>query len=347
MQNLIFNSRFLLIILSVCILGCTDDILSVEEEEDCNSITISLLRAQWYEASPPVDPDAPGTTLPSWPENMEFYWYNPANTDYQRFLMTSKKDLNPELDDRVNSSQTSMFIKAINPGNNQWAGIMKGFAGGIDLSMAQYIEIWVNDYTVDQLSRRGTLHIDFGMIDEDFHQPDSNKFDAENLINWTIADDVGFRGDDRNKVFNSDFEAYNWDSERGIYRWINSRIGNSRADSEDVNHDGRLDTINEYYSLSLDLADTAIIDVQRDFKGVDSYWDDSEDGWINRKKSWRMYRIELSRAEVMGSLAPMLDKISHMRIWIGDIDEVLATTETARPPDHMVEITGIKFIGSR
>ena len=27
-----------------------------------------------------------------------------------------------------------------------------------------------------------------------------------------------------------------------------------------------------------------------------------------------------------------------------DIDEVMATTETTRTPDHMVELTGIKFL---
>ncbi len=319
-----------------------DDMEGIEDSDQIN-----LVRAQWFEASPPIDPDAPGSTLPSWPQGMEFYWYNPANTDQQKFLTTSKKDLNPRLDDRENSRMTSMFIKAIEPDISQWAGIMTGFAGGIDLSTSQYIEFWINDYTVDQLDRRGTLHIDFGKIDEDFHEPDSNRFDVENLINWTIADDNGFRGDDPGKVFNGDFGVDKWDSERGVYRWINSRIGNSRSDSEDLNRNSRLDSINEYYSLELNLADTAIIDVQRDFKGVSTYWEDPEKGWINRKKSWRMYRLDLSNVDVLGSLPPRLDKISHLRIWVEDIDEVQAVTETERPPEHMIEITGIKFVGSR
>ena len=82
-----------------------------------------------------------------------------------------------------------MFVKAIDPDVNQWAGIMTGFAGGIDLSTSQYIEIWINDYTVNQLDRRGILHIDFGKIDEDFHQPELDEFDVENLLNWTNEDD--------------------------------------------------------------------------------------------------------------------------------------------------------------
>ena len=319
-----------------------DDMEGVEDSDQIN-----LIRAQWFEASPPVDPDDPGATLPSWPVEMEFYWYNPANTDQQKFLTTSKKDLNPKLDDRENSRMTSMFIKAIDPDVNQWAGIMTGFAGGIDLSTSQYLEIWVNDYTVDLMDRRGILHIDFGKIDEDFHQPELNEFDVENLINWTIEDDNGFPGDDPNKVFNGDFGADKWDAERGIYRWINSRIGNSRSDDEDLNRNNRLDERNEYFSLELNLADTAIIDVQRDFKTVTSYWEDPEKGWINRKKSWRMYRLDLSKADTMGGVPPRLDKISHMRIWVDDIDQVQAITETERPAEHMVEVTGIKFSGSR
>jgi len=319
-----------------------DDMEGVEDSDQIN-----LVRARWFEASPPVDPGAPGLILPSLPQGMEFYWYNPANTDQQKFLTTSKKDLNPNLDDRENSRQTSMFIKAIDPGVDQWAGIMTGFAGGIDLSTSQYLEIWINDYTVEQIDRRGILHIDFGKIDEDFYEPDSNRFDVENLINWTVEDDYGFRNEDQSKKFNGDFGIDKWDEGRGIYKWINSRILNSRADSEDLNRNSRLDSINEYYSLELDLADTALIDVQRDFDGVTSYWEDSEKGFINRRKSWRMYRLDLSRAETMGNFPPRLDKISHMKIWVENIDQVQAITESGRDPDHMIEITGIKFVGSR
>ena len=60
-----------------------------------------------------------------------------------------------------------------------------------------------------------------------------------------------------------------------------------------------------------------------------------------------MYRVDLSRAILMGSSPPDLEMISHMRIWVENIDHVDANTETGREPDHMVEITGIKFIDNR
>jgi hypothetical protein len=321
-----------------------DDMEGVEDSDQIN-----LVRAQWYEASPPISPADAVTILPPLPTGKEFFWYNPANTSKQQFLTTSKKDLNPKLDDRENSRQTSMFIKAWDPDVDQWGGIMTGFAGGIDLSTSQYLEIWVNDYTVDSLSRHGTLHIDFGKIDEDYYQPELDNFDVENLINWTNVDDDGFDGEGgaSAREFNRDFNDDKFNDTLGVYMWINSRNKNSRADSEDMNGNGRLDEGNEYYTLALDLDKPAIIDVQRDFEGVTTYWEDPEKGWINRKKSWRMYRLDLSKAAQMGDLAPRLDKISHIRIWVENIDQVQAVTETNRPPDNMVEITGIKFVGSR
>jgi hypothetical protein len=321
-----------------------DDMEGIEDSDQLN-----LVRSSWYEASPPIDPDNTMETLPAWPDGMEFYWYNPANTNRQQFLTTSKKDLNPLLDDRENSRMTSLFLKAygIDAGIRQWAGVMTGFPGGIDLSTAQYLEIWVNDYTVDPFDRRGILHIDFGKIDEDFHQPDSNSFDVENLTSWTVADDIGFPGDNPNRRFNGDFEDDKWDETRGIYRWIDSRIGNSRPDSEDLNKNSRLDETNEYYSLEVDLADSAIIDVQRDFEDVSAYWNDAEDGSINRRKSWRMYRIDLSSAGLPSGIEPRLDRVQHMRIWMEDINEVNAITQSDRPADHMIEVTGMKFVGSR
>ncbi len=320
-----------------------DDMEGVEDSDQIN-----LVRAQWYEASPPISPLDSVTVLPPLPPEKEFFWYNPANTNEQQFLTTSKKDLNPNLDDRENSRQTSMFIKAWEPDLNQWSGIMTGFTGGIDLSTSQYIEIWVNDYTVDQDDRRGVLHIDFGKIDEDFHQPELNRHDNENAINWTNEADTGFVGEKyEDRPFNRDFNEDKFDEVMGVYMWINSRFGNSRADNEDMNGNGRLDESNEYYTIALDLADTAIIDVQRDFSGVTEYWNDPEKGSINRQKSWRMYRLDITKAARMGDLAPRLDKISHMRIWVENIDQVQAITQTDRSPDNMVEITGVKFVGSR
>ena len=42
-------------------------------------------------------------------------------------------------------------------------GIMRGLGrSGIDLTRAQFVELWVNDFISDPAQRSGTLHIDFG-----------------------------------------------------------------------------------------------------------------------------------------------------------------------------------------
>lgn len=321
-----------------------DDMEGIEDSDQ-----LQLVRRTWYEASPPLDPENPGIYLPAWSEDFEFYWYNPANTEQQKHLTTSKKDLNPLLNDRENIRQTSLFLKSYNAGPGSWGGVMTGFPGGLDLTTAQYLEVWVNDYGTEPEPGEIVLHIDFGRIDEDFHLPGADEFNDENQTTWTNEDDIGFPGDDPDKAFNAEFNESTWDRNRKIYRWINSRIGNSYHDSEDTNRNGRLDQNDEYYSLTLDLADSAIIDVWRDFPEASGYWNDAEDGAINIRKRWRMYRLDLARAELPAGVAPRIDKIQHMRIWVENIDRLQASNFPAEPSftEQSIEITGMKFVGSR
>ncbi|MBN2070651.1 MAG: hypothetical protein JW814_04255 [Candidatus Krumholzibacteriota bacterium] len=330
-----------------------DDMEGVEE-----SSQLSLIRRMWYEASPPADPDNPGAFLESFAGEDEFYWYNPVreSTSLQYKLTTSKRDLNPGLDTRENSSVSSLFIKAIDPQPGEWCGIMTGIPGGLDITTAQYLEIWVNDYNTDPDERAGRLHIDFGRIDEDFHQPELGEGDDEKETDWTIEYDTGFPADDPGLVYPKAFDGSTWDSVKKIYRGINSRVGNNYHDTEDLNRNGRVDERNEYYSLVLDLSDEALIDVQRDFDRdkYSSYWTDSdktrdagENYRINEKKAWRMYRLDLSKVKLPTGVAPRLDAIQHFRIWVEDPQELQARIEVDGSIDHLVEIAEMKFIGNR
>ncbi len=334
-----------------------DDMEGIEDSDQ-----VVMVRRLWYEASPPVDPLNIGHILDPMPDDLDFHWYNPVReaTSPQYKLTTSRRDLNPRLDTRENSAVSSMFLKAVDPAPGQWCGIMTGFPGSLDLSTAQYLEIWVNDYNVDPDTRAGILHIDFGRINEDFYRPDLGVYDDEREVDWTIVDDDGFAGEESGTKYPTVFDASTWDSARRVYRGLNSRNGNNQHDSEDLNRNGRFDERNEYYSLALDLADSAVIDVQRDFDKTtfSSYWGDLEktredndydpvEYPINEKKSWRMYRLDLSKADLPSGIAPRLDAIQHMRIWMEDIGEVTASSEYSGAVEHMVELGGMKFVGSR
>jgi len=322
-----------------------EDMEGVEDSD-----RLRMIRGQWKKASPPLNPDTTGVTLPEFPDwdnsdpaDMEFYWYNPATTDQQEDLVSSRKDLNPKIDEREDSRISSLFLKAVNPEDQQWMGVMSGFVGGLDLTTAQYLEIWVNDYHPDEATRAGTIHIDFGNIDEDYHNPGQNEYDDERGGEriWIANEhDFGYE-DDNNSSENKykypqRFDEDTYNAQKGIYTAINSRWGNNIHDHEDLNGNNRLDQDNYYYSMEFNLADSALIDVRRDFTGYD----------IEGNKSWRLYRLDLEDLKVIGDYAPRLDAVMHMRIWVENADSLDADIP-GDPQSHAVEIAEMKFVGSK
>lgn len=319
-----------------------DDMEGIEDSD-----VLSLMRRSWNEASPPLD-SMTWDKLSSQAQP-EFYWYNPSRTDKQDHLITSKRDLNPRLDRRENASVSSLFLHSLEPEAEQWFGVMTGFpGGGLDLTTAQYLEIWVNDFHTDTMTvkRGGVVHVDFGWIDEDFYRPDSNALNDEDKkpYTWIIDEDIGFEGEECS--YPLEFNNATWDEAKKVFTGINCRRGNGIHDTEDLNKNGKWETNNAYYTLELRLDEAALIDVQRDFprdKYTD-YWEDQEKGVdVNKKKSWRMYRLDLSRAELIspGGNEPRWDAVQHMRIWVSDPDSLNGLR------GNLVEIAGMKFVGNR
>ncbi len=320
-----------------------DDMEGIEETN-----AVNLLRRSWHPASPAYKIVGGIDSLYGAETQADFRWYNAARTGKQEYFITSRRDLNPGLDERENSSVSSLFLSAIRPRPEQWCGIMAGFpGGGLDLSTAQYLEIWVNDFNTNFANegdslRGGVVHIDFGRIDEDFYRPDVNELDNEDKLpyGWTIYEDTGFDGDACS--YPTDFSDANWVANESSYRGINCRKGNGMQDSEDLNGNGYLDQTNMYYTVSFNLADSAEIDVQRDFPRdkYSAYWNDPAKT-LNPRKAWRKYRIDLAKAGIVKG-EPRLDAIQHMRIWIERADSLVAFSDA-----RFVEIAELQFVGSR
>ncbi|HUV37416.1 MAG TPA: hypothetical protein VMX58_10800, partial [Patescibacteria group bacterium] len=320
-----------------------DDMEGIEDSD-----MINLLRRSWYEASPPIMPDTlnPYKRLDP-PDSIDVSWFNANRTD-QAYLATSKQDLNPGLDERENTSVTSLFLRlneeAQFPDPERWYGVMTGFPGGIDLTTAQYIEIWVNDFQPDSLLRGGILHVDFGTIDEDFYKPLKNQpndeRDPETYI-WNSNYDIGFDDDDRCEY---PVDNLQYDTEKRTYTNVNCRAHNGIQDSEDLDKSGFVEQVNSYYSLELDLSDSAIVDVQRDYNKntYSEYWYKGDQN-PNLKKAWRMYRIDLSRMQQFSEndSPPPMDAIRHMRLWIENAEELYGLRK------RVLEIAQVKFVGSR
>ena len=302
-----------------------DDFEGVEDTD-----RFPMSRRSWYPASVPAGE--------VWEDSLrlDFFWYN---IEPERGV--HRRDLNPELDEQENTLVQSLDIELnATPDPNKadrYAGVMLGFpGGGIDLTQGQFIELWVNDFKPDALSRGGRLHIDIGIIDENFHNPGLNEFDDEDKGRDGFAaafDDTGLDG-----LFNKDEKTIipplgTADDPSGDdidlrkindrYLKVNGTEGNRLYDTEDLDRNGQLSRENAYFSYIIDLADAAEIDIRAQYPGYNGF---SKTGHEN--DSWRLYRVKLSNNNIVApsGIQPRFDEIRHLRMWFEGADSVVRAT---------------------
>ncbi len=325
-----------------------------EGSEDSDNIT--LARRLWYPASPPRLPtdDGLGLALPD-TGRLGFVWYN-----IEPRLAATRRDLNPLLDPREDATvQTLDFdLDAIPTSGDtlSWVGVMTGFhGGGLDLTQGQFLEIWVNDFTQDPARRGGVLHIDLGTIDEDFFEPERDRFDDEDRDRDGFAaafDDTGLDG-----LFDEDEPGYDPDRNpdphgddidlsriQGRFSRVNGTEGNRVYDTEDLDGNTQLDRINAYFSFEIHLDDSAEVDISREFPTYDGFNDA-----FHRHDAWRKYRVRLSDAKIVApdGIEPRWDQIRHIRIWFRDAAEVLPDSSVIADIGRRFQISGLKIQGNR
>jgi hypothetical protein len=294
---------------------------------------LSLSRRTWYPASLPID--ELGRIKPA-TSRLGFIWYN-----IEPEHGVHKRDLNPTLDKKENTLVQSMDIDLDkNPGadaDSAYAGIMLGFPnGGLDISQGQFLEVWVNDFKPNELDRGGKIHIDLGLIDENFHNPESPKFDDEdkNRDGFAAAfDDTGLDG-----LFDKDEPGYSTsnpdpngddinlsrDAVTKRFEKVNGTENNLIYDTEDLDRNGQMTRDNAYFEYTIDLADSADIDIRRLYPTYDGF-NDSD----HTNDSWRLYRIRLDTNKIIApnGIQPRFDEIRHARIWFDEASKVIRTEE--------------------
>ncbi|MDO9578191.1 MAG: hypothetical protein Q7J16_09930 [Candidatus Cloacimonadales bacterium] len=195
-----------------------------------------------------------------------------------------------------------------------WAGLMKYVGNNTDFSTKKYIEFLVKVDTLNYnvASQPVIMHIDLGVVSEDFYKPgqsaNPDKEDgivtADGLLD--VGEDVGLDriengkpGDDpdddySNKKFNVNGEEF--------YPEINGTEGNNKLDSEDLDNNNKLN-LNEYffeYTVSLNEGDEFL---ESQYNG------------------WRLFRVPLHDPEnytiITNDLnnTPNMERISYARIW--------------------------------
>ena len=324
-----------------------DDFEGVEDTD-----RIGLARRSWYPASIPLDTlnaEKPVTS------RVNFYWYN-----IEPEFGLHRRDLNPTLDEQENTLLQSLDMELEAPApvgdDVPYAGLMLGFqGGGLDITQGQFLEIWVNDFKPDPIERGGTLHIDLGIIDENFFEPAAvpAEFNDEDKNRDGFAaglDDSGLDG-----LFNEardelpaeptlpggtpeDPSGDDIDLSRinGRFSRVNGTEGNLVYDTEDLDRNGQLGRVNAYFSYEIDLADSAEIDIRRQYPGYDGF---TKPAHVN--DAWRLYRVKLSdfRVHATSAVQPRLDEIRHVRIWFDELEEVVRDDGVGRQRFQIAEFS--------
>jgi cell surface protein SprA len=354
-----------------------DDMEGVEDADD-----LSLHRSQWVKSSEPFDfiSNLGGIDIATISTNRAkaYYWFHPQQTTFRRDFNLNLPDQEAQETVDVLRMEIPIHLDADNVqhypdideadqanqeiGDGIWAGLMRGFRGeGLDLSEAEYLEIWVNDFQQDEDFRLGRIHFDMGDIDEDFFNPELNVFDTEDRFNKTIFDeleeDTGLDGAfDVNEdtvdelpwsdgVGGNDPAGDNYDpvkqSESYPYAYfkVNGLEGNRRMDSEDLDGDEGLDQRNNYYTFSVDLAEEPLVDM------TEIYFD-SLGTYPESQKAWRLYRLNLSDAKIRssGNDEPDWSRIKYFRFWVEGMN---LPGQSSNIPFNTLEIASIKIVGNR
>ncbi len=358
----------------------TRDEVYLEDFEGIESSdVVSLSRLGWYQASRPAHLDDPTFRLRYQESSGDLDWgtYDPETRvpDVRWFLPEERvlrRYLNPALvgqerDETQQALQIRLEAPAAGWTADSWGGIMRGLSrAGLDLTQAQFLEFWVNDFRTDTSGtdplrvRSGRLHIDFGDIDEDFYWPPDAQGnpilgteqweDANRDGVFTYQEDIGLDG-----LWSADYtqvlrEGELYDAEYGSaanpFPAINNTARNNYEDSEDLNDNTVIDRANAFFSVTVDLRETdPDVDVLYDY-AVGDYADDPAiqadlaqlraDGF-----AWRKYRIRLSDVlPVTVASTPDLARIKHVRVWFED--------DTAGAlPARELQLSELSFLGSR
>ncbi|MCE5248906.1 cell surface protein SprA [bacterium] len=305
----------------------TRGVVYVDDFEGSKNLPLSIIRTAWTKASQPDN----GRDMVRGRLN----WYNPWDRIESRIIWPNKD---------TTAGENTVHVLTLGygkpegvPSDNAYDGVMTAFYGtGEDLSRSRFIEVWAK-------GSRGVLNIDIGSVSEDWYvddyvDADGVKRSGKNFLNTedrpipgqgqgdntlTKEEDTGLDGVfDRNEdgydsKNNPDPFGDDWNyNDKNDYSRINGTEGNAvdsdRAgipDTEDINHNGILDTKNSYYEYSITFEDSS------------RYYVDG-----SYSNGWRLYRIPLwsnPDATVGGTEAPDPTKIEFARMWISQTDTTL------------------------
>jgi len=308
----------------------------IDDFEGSHNTPMSVVRSNWTFASPPDPSTTNGKAL----SLGRLQWYNPWNR-------IKSKDIWPNKETTAGENTVHVLTLAYGkpsgvPDDEAYAGVMNSFYGsGLDMSRSRFIEIWAR-------GAKGELKFDIGSISEDFYpynnpngildtedKPIPGQGHGDGIL--TKEEDTGLDGifDSQEKQYYTDLgdieragrsdpsgdNFYYKSGDKNNYSGINGTEGNSAdgdrigtPDSEDINRNGILDTLNSYYEYTISFEDP-----YHPYLVEDSIPEGDPYGW-------RLFRIPLwnnPRAVTGGIGAPDSTLIEFARMWITNTDSTL------------------------
>jgi hypothetical protein len=312
-----------------------------------NSASLPLTIYSWTKASPPLfgNDGRPDETL-DYRHQGDLMWHSSFTEQYYRIYGNTGNSY-------TNSREQTILRLNFQPNDNlegnSWGGIMRAFPQGLsNHSRKRTLEVVVQ-------GRQGTLNIDLGRVSEDISIPGINNGKPDGILqsevdersgNYVNEKDAGLDGrrDDEGLEIGVRWECKPFcyaipipsdNADPGRDNWcepvagatelppcVNGTEGNNQGtggvayDTEDINRNGILDTLNRYlrYSMPLDSACTARF-----------HCEELRNGW--RKYRIPLYgggvRIDPSNTESEQSL---LANGQFIRMWVGKLPSRVAST---------------------
>jgi len=241
-------------------------------------------------------------------------WYNPKNIRREQLedpnTLTAREKV-----ETVTVLAMKVFPSDMGlPGSTvwSWGGIMKYLGNQLDFSQKKYIEVLVKlDVPVNSTAPNAILHFDLGDVNEDFYTEFGglgmlNREDLNNDGVLSVGEDTGLDGIVHGEpgADPNDVASNQIDSATGDYPYINGTENNGVLDTEDMDSNGVLNTLDRYFSYAVSLNDSLHLE------------NINHDGW-------RLYRIPVSDPayyQVVNNsstgIQPTLKKISFARVWL-------------------------------
>lgn len=201
-------------------------------------------------------------------------------------------------------------------------------AEGVDFSERQSVELWVRVVGDNAL----TLHLDVGLFNEDADgdghldsedlPPDLEDTNGDGRVDFLDLDSDNLTGSRRFYGNGSleDAEDRGWEFNHPY--GTATRIGQSDKilDTEDLNGDGVLDTLNAYYSMAIPL------------DALPSEWVKK----VNESSGWMFLSVPLSAASDVG--LPSWGYVKQVRLWV--------EKNRAGTVEGKLQVASVEFVGN-